>query len=71
MIKAPKSLSAIVYVKFNYKEEEESAGRGSLGEEKLMAKVLDQASELSPEMQEILAKFTDYLGDSTDGAEPT
>ena len=71
MIEALKSLTAIVHVRFNYKEKEASAGRGIQGEVELMAKVLDHASELAPEMQKIMVKFANYLGDLTGGAEPT
>jgi len=59
MIKSPKSLTAIVHVKFHYKEPEtKPVGQSEI---EMMARVLDQASHLEPEMQEILVKFANYL----------
>ena len=49
----------IVHVKFHYKEPETKPVDQS--EIEMMARVLDQASHLEPEMQEILVKFANYL----------
>jgi len=59
MIESPKSLTAIVHVKFHYKE----LGSKPVDQDEIemLAKILDQGSELSPGMQEILLKFADYL----------
>ena len=55
----PKSLTAIVHVRFHYKELETKPVGG--GEIEIMSRILDQASELPPKQQEILVKFADYL----------
>ena len=67
MIDTPKSLTAVVHVKFNYKESEAKAPDSR--EIEILSRVLDQASNLPPEMQEIMVKFADYLGGLNGGAE--
>ncbi len=59
MFESPRSLTATIYVRFNYKEPETQ----HLDEKptEMMGIILDQASGLSTEMQEILVKFADYL----------
>ena len=59
MLESPKSLTATIHVRFHYKEVE--PGPVDAGETEIMSKVLDQAAELSPELQELLVKFADYL----------
>lgn len=59
MFESPKSLTATIYVRFNYKEPESQPSEETRTE--IIGKILDRASELAPELQEILAKFTDYL----------
>ena len=56
---SPKSLTATVYVRFHYKEREPEPV--SPGETEMVHRILDRASELNPEMQEVLLKFADYL----------
>jgi len=68
MIETPKSLTAIIHVRFNYQDAE--AKTPGTGEIELLSRILDKASGLSPEMQEVVVKFADYLGDLTDRAEP-
>ena len=68
MIETPKSLTAIVHVRFNYQEPEAKAPDRK--EVEILSRILDQSSNLSPEMQEIMVKFADYLGTSTARAEP-
>lgn len=58
-IETPRSLTAIVHVKFNYQEPK--AQPVTEGEIELLSRILDQASECSPEQQELLVKFADYL----------
>lgn len=58
MFEAPKSLTAVVHVRFHYQEPEGKVG-GS--EVELMDRVMDRVSELPPELQELVVKFTDYL----------
>jgi len=69
MIDTPKSLTAIVHVKFNYRESEAKAPDSR--EIEILSRILDQASSLSPEMQETMVKFADYLGGLGDRAEPS
>lgn len=59
MIQSPKSLTAVVHVKFHYGEEEtKQPGEAQV---ELLSNVMDSASEMSPELQEVLAQFADYL----------
>ena len=59
MLEAPKSLTAVIHVRFNYKESE--AKPVSEGETQILSRILDQASELSTDKQELLVKFADYI----------
>ncbi len=59
MIEGPKSLTAVIHVRFNYKDPE--AKSPSEGETQIMGRILDHASELSTEEQELLVKFADYI----------
>jgi len=58
-VESPKSLTAIVHVRFDYEGVE--AESVSQGEIEIMSHILDRVSELPPEQQEILVKFADYL----------
>ena len=59
MIESPKSLTAVVHVRFHYKElETKPIGEGEI---EIMSRILDRTSELPPELQEMVVKFTDYL----------
>lgn len=55
----PKSLTAIVHVKFHYKE----LGTKPVdeGELEIMGRIMNRASELPPELQEVLVKFAECL----------
>lgn len=55
----PKSLTATVHVRFNPKEVEGKSGGPT--DIEMMARILDQASEMSPELQNILVKFAESL----------
>ena len=56
MINAPSSLTATVHIKFNYGPE----GSSPVPTE-MLNRVFDHASEMSPELREILVKFADFL----------
>ena len=58
MMHVPKSLTAVVHVRFKESETQEV----DASEIEMMSKILDQASEMPPDLQEILAKFAEYLG---------
>jgi len=65
IVSPPKSLTAIVHVKFHYKEIE--TGQVTEGEVEIISRILDQASELPPNLQEIMIKFADYLSHPSGG----
>lgn len=69
-MESPKSLTAIVHVNFHYGElEAKPVGQNEIV---MMGRILDQASELDPELQKILARFADYLnGLKTDAQSPS
>jgi len=59
MMQSPKSLTAVVYVRFNYEEARiEPPGKGDV---EMLNNLMDRASALDPQFQEILVKFGDYL----------
>lgn len=68
MIVSPKSLTAIVHVKFHYKEPESKLVRED--EIEMLGRILDQSSELPIGLQEILVKFVDYLSKQKDEQSP-
>ena len=59
MIKSPRSLTAVVHVKFNYDHTEEAL----IGESELdlLDLILDKATDMDPQLQELMAKFADFL----------
>ena len=59
MIEKPKSLTAVVHVNFKYDESESK--KISEPEIEILNRVLDQASDLTPDMQEVLIKFAQYM----------
>lgn len=61
MMESPKSLTAIVHVRFHYKEPETKLVSES--ELEMLGRILDRASELPPEQQEIMVKFAKYLAE--------
>lgn len=61
MIGSPKSLTAIVHVRFHHNKESGSESWPS--DLEMVGKILERASEMGPDMQEILVKFADYLRD--------
>jgi len=70
MLEKPKSLTAVVHVNFKYGESESK--KINENEIEILNRVLDKASELTPDMQEILVKFAEYMNKlkKKDGAEP-
>lgn len=61
MIQSPKSLTATIHVRFHYSEPETKETKSNQGQVEIMAQILDRASELDPDLQEMLVKFADYL----------
>lgn len=59
MIEKPKSLTAVVHVNFNYGESESK--KISESEIEILNRILDQAHDLTPDMQEVLVKFAEYM----------
>ena len=67
MFESPKSLTATIYVRFHYKEPEiETAGQGTT---KTISRILDQATEMDPDLQELLNKFASYLNEQSQKGE--
>ncbi|MBU0847369.1 hypothetical protein KKH23_09325 [Patescibacteria group bacterium] len=62
-MKSPKSLTAVVHVKFHYEDGEGKGGIKSVSDRdiEVISRVLDRAAGLEPELQEVLVKFADYL----------
>ncbi len=61
MIESPKSLTAIVHIKFHYEELGKQQNKLGGDELDMIGKLLERASTLGPDMQELLGKFADYL----------
>jgi len=60
MIQSPRSLTAVVHVKFHYDEVE--AKPVNERDIEMLSQILSKASGLEPELQQLLIKFADYLG---------
>lgn len=56
--KSPKSLTAIVHVKFHYQELEKPVTQSEI---EMMSEILDHVSELNPDHRDIIINFVDYL----------
>lgn len=59
MFQSPKSLTAVVHVRFQY--EEPTSKSPSESEVEILSRLMDQASELEPSLQEILVQFAEHL----------
>lgn len=59
MMQTPKSLTATVHIRFHY--DETKSKPPSEGEIELLNRLMDQATELEPKLQELLVKFADYI----------
>ena len=59
MLISPRSLTAVVHLKFDY-EESETKPVGECDVE-MISQILDKASGLDPAMQELLVRFADFL----------
>ena len=66
MIESPKSLTAVVHVRFHYRETAAKATESGI---RMLSKLLDQASELSTEHQELLIKFANHLKETCNKSE--
>ena len=58
MIESPKSLTAVIHIRFHYGEAKTKATKRGI---EALSKLLDQTSGLSPEHQELLIKFANHL----------
>jgi len=58
-MEAPKSLTAVVHVRFHY--EEPAPKPPSRGEIEVLDSMLRCASDLDPSLQELLVKFADHI----------
>ncbi len=57
MMEAPKSLTAIVHVRFHYEDKKYTEP----GRAELLSKVMERASELKPELQQMLVDFASHV----------
>ncbi len=57
MMQAPKSLTAIVHVKFHYEDSQNDEPSRA----ELLSRVLERASELNPELQKMLVDFASHV----------
>ncbi len=63
MFESPKSLTAVIYIRF-----QEPTGKPPNEEEKeILSRMMDEADELDPELNEILVQFADYLNKDSSG----
>ena len=59
MIQSPKSLTATVHVRFNYQEPDiNPAGESQV---EMLNRILDQAADLDPALQECVIGFVNHL----------
>ena len=54
-----RSVTAVIHLKLHYGETEERPPTKRVGE--LVAEIVDRADQLSPEMQELILKFGEYM----------
>ena len=68
MIESPKSLTAVVHVKFHYEDAEDKP----ISEQdiELVSQILTKAAGMKPEEQSLLVRFADYLVQFKDGQNP-
>ncbi len=66
MIESPRSLTAVVHVRFHYGEAKTKATEGGV---EALSKLFDHASELSSEYQELLVKFANHLKETCNKSE--
>jgi len=59
IFESPKSLTATVHVRFNYGESKSEPV--TVMDVTILNKILDRASELSPDHRELLIKFAEYI----------
>jgi len=62
MIQSPKSLTAIVHVRFNYEKTEPRPAEE--GEIESISNILEQTADLPHNLQTILLQFAEYLSKS-------
>jgi len=59
MLQQPKSLTAVIHVKFHYEDGE--CKPVSEGDMETIGRILEKVSGIEPELQDVLVKFADYL----------
>jgi len=63
MFESPKSLTAVIHIRFK-----EPTGKPPTEEEiEILNRMMDDANELDPELSEILVQFADYLNKASSG----
>jgi len=68
MMGVPKSLTAIVHVRFHYEDVERTGGDdGEPRRVELLSRIVERAADLSPELQKILGEFAKQVGEVSNG----
>jgi len=65
MIQSPKSLTATIHVRFHY--ENPDGKLAATADTETIHRILDQAADMEPDLQEILVRFANYLNNQGDG----
>jgi len=63
----PKSLTAIVHMRFHYEDVESTGGDGEPRRAELLSRIVERAADLSPELQKILGEFAKQVGEVSNG----
>jgi len=67
MMGVPKSLTAIVHVRFHYEDVRRTCGDGEPRRAELLSRLVERAADLSPELQKILEEFASQLNEVSNG----
>jgi len=72
MMGMPKSLTAIVHVRFHYENVKHTGSDGEPRRAELLSRIVERAADLSPELQKILEEFAKQVGEvpNEDGQSP-
>jgi len=67
MMGMPKSLTAIVHVRFHYEDVKRTGGDGEPRRAELLSRIVERAADLSPELQKILEEFAKQVREVSNG----
>jgi len=63
----PKSLTAIVHMKFHYEDVKRTGGDGDPRRAELLSQLVERAADMSPELQKILEEFAKQVEEVSSG----